>query len=70
MLHQLMASNFRTFDRTYIDQQVTAHQNALQLMNGFAQAGGPRPLRQAAAKTAPLVQHHLDLARQLQARMR
>lgn len=69
MLAQLNGMRGRAFDRTYIAQQVDAHQNALQLMNGFAQAGEPPPLREAAKNTAPLIQHHLDMARNLQARI-
>jgi putative membrane protein len=69
LLHQLAATRGAQFDRVYIDQQITAHQNALQLMNGFAQAGTPAPLQEAAKKTAPMVQHHLDMAQQIQARI-
>jgi putative membrane protein len=69
MLDQLRSTPGPRFDRIYMDQQVTAHQNALQLMHGFAQAGQPQPLREAAKKTAPMVQQHLDMAERLQARL-
>jgi putative membrane protein len=68
MLGQLRSDQGPGFDRTYIDQQVQAHQDALQLMSGYAQGGPPGPIREAAKKTAPLVQHHLDMAKALQAR--
>lgn len=57
------------FDKTYIEQQVSAHQDALGLMQGYAQSGPPGPVHDAAAKTAPLVQHHLDMAKGLQGHM-
>jgi putative membrane protein len=66
MLGQLQHLRGPGFDKVYIDQQVQAHQDALQLMDSYAQAGAPGPIRDAAQKTAPLVQHHLDMARDLQ----
>jgi putative membrane protein len=53
------------FDRAYIGQQVQTHQTALGVMQGYA-AGGQNPvLRQAAADTVPIVQHHLAMAKTL-----
>jgi putative membrane protein len=69
LLRQLASTRGAQFDRIYIDQQIVAHQNALQLMTGFVQAGTPAPLLEAARKTAPMVQHHLDMAQQIQARI-
>jgi putative membrane protein len=66
MIDDLQNTHGRAFDKIYIDQQVQAHQQALQLMQGYAQNGAPGPIRDAAAKTAPLVQHHLDMAKDLQ----
>ena len=66
MVDDLQSAHGRAFDKIYIDQQVQAHQQALQLMQGYAQNGAPGPVRDAAAKTAPLVQHHLDKAKDLQ----
>ena len=48
------------FDKTYVDQQVAAHKEALDLMNGYAKDGSDAGLKAAAAKTAPVVQKHLD----------
>jgi putative membrane protein len=67
MIADLQGAHGGAFDKMYIDQQVQAHQDALGLMQGYAQTGAPGPLRDAAAKTAPLVQHHLDMAKGLQA---
>jgi putative membrane protein len=70
MIGQLSATRGRMFDRTYMDQQVQAHQDAQQAIGGFAKGGPPGPIRDAAAKTLPIVQHHLDMAKQLQGRLR
>jgi putative membrane protein len=69
LMTDLRGAQGRDFDKTYIDQQVQAHQDALGVMQGYAQSGPPGPVRDAAAKTAPLVQRHLDMAKGLQAHM-
>jgi len=53
------------FDHAYIDQQIQAHRTALGVMQAYA-AGGDNPvLKQAAADTVPIVQHHLAMAQAL-----
>jgi putative membrane protein len=53
------------FDHAYIGQQIQAHQTALGVMRAYA-AGGDNPvLKQAAADTVPIVQHHLAMAQAL-----
>jgi len=69
MIAALRGAHGGDFDRTYMDQQVQAHQEALGGMQGYAQSGHPGPIRDAAQKTAPLVQHHLDMAKALQGHM-
>jgi len=66
MMADLKAAHGRNFDKIYVDQQVQAHQDALGAMQSYAQNGAPGPIRDAAAKTAPLVQHHLEMAKELQ----
>lgn len=66
---QLQGLSGRAFDKAYIDQQVQTHEDAQQLIGGFAQAAAPGPLRDAAQKTLPLVEHHLDMAKKLQTGM-
>lgn len=66
-LDNLKAASAADFDKTYIDQQVAAHDEALTLMKGYAENGDNADLKAAAAKTAPKVQAHLDKARALQA---
>jgi putative membrane protein len=51
------------FDKTYIGQQVDAHQAALDLMQRYAQDGDVAQIKEAAAKIAPTVQQHLDKAK-------
>jgi putative membrane protein len=58
------------FDKTYVDQQVAAHKEALDLMDGYAKDGPDAGLKDAAAKTAPTVQMHLDKIRSIQAGMK
>jgi putative membrane protein len=58
------------FDKTYADQQVAAHREALDLMNGYAKDGPDAGLKAAAAKTAPIVQKHLDRITAIQGAMK
>jgi putative membrane protein len=67
MLDDLKASKPSEFDKRYIDQQVSAHQEALTLMKGYAAHGDKPELKAAAAKTVPVVEHHLDMAKSLAA---
>lgn len=69
MLGQLKGSG-AGFDAAYLQQQVQAHQQALALLQGYAQGGDNPIIRGAARKTIPLVQHHLMMAQQLQATVR
>lgn len=63
LIDNLRAANGADFDEAYIDQQVAAHEEALNLLNGYAQDGGDAGLKAFAAKTAPVVQKHLEQAR-------
>lgn len=65
MLAQLHAANGRGFDWIYMDQQIRAHETALQLMLSYAQNGREPVLRQVAQTTLPLIRQHLTLARTL-----
>jgi len=69
LLDNLKAANGADFDKTYIDQQVAAHEEALTLMQGYAENGDDAGLKAAAAKAAPKVQAHLDRAKALQAQL-
>ena len=58
------------FDKTYVDQQVAAHAEALDLMNGYAKDGSDAGLKGGAAKIAPTVQAHLDHIKAMQAALK
>jgi putative membrane protein len=59
LLDQLRSVAADDFDNTYVDQQVIAHKETVELMIGY-QARGPNPqLRSLAAGTAPVVKRHL-----------
>lgn len=59
-----------SFDRVYLQQQVLAHQNALNLQQSYAASGDTPPLRQAAASAVPAIRGHLAQAQQLLAMAR
>lgn len=66
MLRQLERARDRDFERTYLSQQVVAHQQALSLHRNYARMGRGRALRDAAGGIVPVVQGHLDRVRRLQ----
>jgi len=53
------------FDKAYIDGQISAHEDALSLMKGYADKGDTPSLKAAAGEIAPVVQKHLDMAKAL-----
>ncbi|MBT0670607.1 DUF4142 domain-containing protein [Novosphingobium profundi] len=53
------------FDRTYLEQQIAAHQGALALLRDYAGSGDNAALAGFAKRTAPTVENHLDVARHL-----
>lgn len=60
MLDQLKAARGEDFDRLFIDQQTTAHQKALQLLQNYSGAGDNGALKAFATKATAVVQGHLD----------
>ena len=53
------------FDRSYIDQQIAAHETALALLKDHARSGDNQVFRDWAARTAPAIENHLQMARGL-----
>lgn len=51
------------FDKAYMDNQVDAHQAALDVLQRYAQDGDVPVIKAFAAATAPTVQQHLEKAR-------
>lgn len=67
MIGQLIAAG-PNFDRVYLQQQLTAHQQALALQTGYA-SGGDNPALRAVATSAVLtVQGHIARIQQMMAR--
>ena len=54
------------FDREYGRQQMLAHTSALAMLRSYAEKGSDANLRGMAAAAAPIVERHLQTARQLQ----
>ncbi|THD77180.1 MAG: DUF4142 domain-containing protein [Phenylobacterium sp.] len=68
-LDHLKSASDADFDKTYIDQQVAGHQEALTLMQGYGKDGSDAGLKDGASKAAPKVQMHLDKAKEIQAKL-
>lgn len=58
------------FDKDYLNDQVDAHQAALDLMQRYANDGDNASIKGFAATTAPVVQGHYDQAKQLRDAMK
>ena len=69
MITQLIAAG-PNFDRVYLQQQMTAHQQALQMQQGYAAQGDNPALKAAAASAVPVIQGHLAQVQQIMAAMR
>jgi putative membrane protein len=66
MLDELRGAKDADFDGRYMAQQVDAHKEALILMQGYAKDGDTPAIKKLAAKTAPVVQTHLNMAEKIQ----
>jgi putative membrane protein len=64
-LDDLNKADAKDFDTAYLDDQVDGHQKALDLMTRYSTDGTVAPIKAFAASTAPVVQDHLDKAKQL-----
>lgn len=60
MLNRLKALSGTEFDREFVEQQKTAHQKALVLLQSYASGGDNEALKAFAGKTATAVKGHLD----------
>ena len=68
LISQLVAAG-PNFDRVYLQQQLTAHQQALAMQSGYVSGGDVPALRQAAAGAVPIVQGHIARIQQMMAGM-
>lgn len=64
-IDSLQAASGADFQRMYADQQVAAHQTALQMLQTYARSGDVKPLMDFAGKTAKVVAQHLSAAQGL-----
>jgi putative membrane protein len=60
MIDALNSAPAADFDKTYANQQVMAHKDALALMTSYSMSGDTPQLKDAAGMIAPTVQMHLD----------
>ena len=67
MIDVLNSASPADFDKTYVDQQVTAHKDALGLMTAYSTGGDTPQLKDAAGMIVPVVQMHLDHITTIQA---
>ena len=64
-LASLQSLRGEAFDREYGRQQVLAHTSALAVVRSYAERGSDSNLRRIASSSAPLIERHLQTARQL-----
>lgn len=69
MITQLIAAG-PNFDRVFLQQQMTAHQQALQMQSGYAASGDVPALRQGASAAVSIVRGHIAQIQQLMGAMR
>ena len=66
MIADLKAAKPADREKTYVTQQVMAHENALALHTTYSQGGDKPALKAAATGAVPIVQGHLDEIKTIQ----
>ena len=66
-LQQLEGLSGAEFAAAYVDAQLAAHEEALNLMQTYGEAAEDEALKAHAQKTAPVIQQHYEHAQQLDA---
>lgn len=66
MTHLRAIARGKAWDRAYIDYEVTYHEQVLQTATAALAAAQNAQLKDLIRKAAPILQHHLDRARQIQ----
>ncbi|MBW9074212.1 DUF4142 domain-containing protein [Agrobacterium deltaense] len=64
-IDDLAKLNGAEFNEEYVDDQVDAHEDAVDLFKRYADSGENVELKAWAAKTLPALQHHLEMAQGL-----
>ena len=67
LIDDLNSAPAKDFDKTYANQQVDAHQEAVHLFKKYAAKGDDADVKQFAEKTLPTIEHHLEEAKKLPA---
>lgn len=67
LLNVLRAAQGDLLNRTYVDQQIDAHIEAIQLYEVFMRVQNPTPLYAFAQRNLPMIRQHLAMAQALQA---
>jgi putative membrane protein len=65
LIDDLNSASAQDFDKTYANQQVDAHKEAVHLFKKYAGKGDDADVKQFAEKTLPTIEHHLDEAKKL-----
>jgi putative membrane protein len=65
-LASLQSLSGAQFDREYARQQMLAHTSALAMMRSYAEKGSDSNLRRMASSATPIIERHLQTARELQ----
>jgi len=65
MLDKLGTLNGKDFTKQYLDDQVTAHRQALSLFERYGKGGEDNTLKAWALQLLPTLRHHLDMAQKL-----
>ncbi len=66
MVQTLQSASGAGFDRNYIQMQVTAHREAVNLFDQYSQNGDNQQLKQFAQQTLPSLREHLQTVEQIQ----
>ena len=64
-LDQLRNTRSQAFASVYDPMQVSAHKDAISLFERYAKGGENPKLKDWAGKTLPTLQHHLEMAQQM-----
>lgn len=64
-MKRLMEAEGRQFDKLYVDAQMEAHREALELHRSYAATGDDPALKKAASEIAPVVEKHLAELRKI-----
>ncbi len=69
MLDKLSKLEGVEFDKAYINDQVNAHEDAVNLFQKEADKGEDNDVKAFAAATLPTLQHHLEMVKDIQAKL-